>query len=92
MEGRHLVRSRLSVTFMELLLFTSEEPEDVRDVSHPQGHVRAGSSAPGGMDAGSPALSWAHPPAPSTDCSPRSPYLCSLGPGKASLALTKCEH
>lgn len=47
MEGRHLVRSRLSVTFMELLLFTSEEPEDVRDVSHPQGHVRAGSSTPG---------------------------------------------
>lgn len=57
MEGRHLVRSRLSGTFMELLLFTSEEPEDVRDISHPQGHVRAGSSTPGGMDAGSPALS-----------------------------------
>lgn len=47
MEGKHLVRSRPSVTFVEELLFTNEEPEDVRDVSHPQGHVRGGSSARG---------------------------------------------
>lgn len=81
------------MTFTEFFSLTNEEPEDLCKVT--EGLVAAPSG--GWTLATEPPHSPHHrelspPPGPSKDCSLHSPYLCNLGPERASLLLTKCEH